>query len=561
MESYELFYLPEAKKIYVEDPVAKFGNLVIANENNYEKQWNNLENNYYMIIKSKTNIDSYKNSVYYGVIHTNNEIYNVWKKQTINTDPEIILCSYYNNKKYHIVRDDILIAGSYQRAWKMFENINQDMVYTGSHVCLLALSAKLLGKKVYIFFNQITNLLLRSRMYGAILIQVTANQETIQNTAKIYANKNNLYYVDKLEPDEYLYQQLKPKFNLYGRIWICSNLVNVLNKIMPLKYIFVKISKFQSNNYKTYICSEKYYDKPEIMPNYPSISYQDSKIWQFFIKHAKTDDIIWNSGSDNILPTEYYSETINNNDIQIVYNNFQTNQKILKKLELQSKHPEIKTIYKQWLITKNNNDFIKECENLQEDSELLLDCIYYKNNYIHVNKINVFKSQVVELNIGNYTKTLDLNKYEQFYKNKSSNIFILIMSMNYDSYFINTNKFTSLINFKAIEAFATPFNNNQTEFCSLFDIDREFGSLGNFFTNSFQNKSVIIENYPKHMLNKILDKCMEECEIAEKNNNTIRFFIISKFIENKYIVYNYHDFYVMQYGIETKNYRYVYLGQ
>ena len=85
-----------------------------------------------------------------------------------------------------------------------------------------------------------------------------------------------------------------------------------------------------------------------------------------------------------------------------------------------------------------------------------------------------------------------------------------------------------------IEGFASPVNaqlitidKQNCKFCSLFpDVDKPFGSIGNFFTTSFQGQQVSVgPPYTVELFDKISTKLKNECSLAEKNNNKVLFYV------------------------------------
>lgn len=84
-----------------------------------------------------------------------------------------------------------------------------------------------------------------------------------------------------------------------------------------------------------------------------------------------------------------------------------------------------------------------------------------------------------------------------------------------------------------IEGFASPINaqlitiDKSCRFCSLFpDVDKPFGSIGNFFTTDFQGQKVSVgPPYTVELFEKIAIKLENECMIAERNNNKVLFYV------------------------------------
>lgn len=71
---------------------------------------------------------------------------------------------------------------------------------------------------------------------------------------------------------------------------------------------------------------------------------------------------------------------------------------------------------------------------------------------------------------------------------------------------------------EVIEAFASPFNNNLDKYCSLYDEDRMFGSLGNFFDvicsprGEKRRRWIINPPFTNSVMNKVRDVLIENTE-------------------------------------------------
>lgn len=84
-----------------------------------------------------------------------------------------------------------------------------------------------------------------------------------------------------------------------------------------------------------------------------------------------------------------------------------------------------------------------------------------------------------------------------------------------------------------IEGFASPINaqlitiDPECKFCSLFpDVDRIFGSIGNFFTTSFVGQKVAVNPpFTVELFDKIATKIISECEISRAQNKQTIFYV------------------------------------
>lgn len=106
-----------------------------------------------------------------------------------------------------------------------------------------------------------------------------------------------------------------------------------------------------------------------------------------------------------------------------------------------------------------------------------------------------------------------------------------------------------------IEGFASPLNSQimryaptlDVHFCSLFpDVDRPFGSVGNFFDYDFVGMSAVINPpYVIDIMDAVVTKCIESCERAERLSVRTRMFIVvpswtdadyySRLVQTKYL--------------------------
>jgi hypothetical protein len=197
------------------------------------KAWTYLKNNsyYVMIINQKHKSEKYvnkminyiykqfSNSYYYGVISYANEnkknpqpIF-IWKKSSSSIpeelyNPTIIIKSInYHNKSFNVIRDDMLIGGSKQRAIiPLLQSLSQSHNYNiygyagpvyGFGQIALAYGCYLMRKVCYIFVEQrkeLHHLTRRAKSYGAIIIEVP-NKLNTNNTPlhEVQAYANNYF--------------------------------------------------------------------------------------------------------------------------------------------------------------------------------------------------------------------------------------------------------------------------------------------------------------------------------------------------------------------------------
>lgn len=250
---------------------------------------------------------------------------------------------------------------------------------------------------------------------------------------------------------------------------------------------------------------------------------------------------------------------------------------------------EAKNILERWLLSGSNNMekkaiddkmigelLDKKIAKTKEESELMQQKVRimydrkYESESNEINyKIEINKSaKFTDLRYGKFTKRIMNDRFEIMEKYGIENI--LLSALKYKS-IISTSQqwhipFKCYLNYVRnygveVEGFASPFNSQimlykskpdskqNLRFCSIFpETDKIFGSLGDFFENDFQNKTVSVNPpYILDILNKTSKKCIDECQKAEINGNKVRFYIImaswkdcqayEELITSKYLVY------------------------
>lgn len=252
------------------------------------------------------------------------------------------------------------------------------------------------------------------------------------------------------------------------------------------------------------------------------------------------------------------------------YNRYITNKSILDifhKCCISTKQKyEMKNIVERWLLSKcqsfaSEYEFDKKMlEEISEkkiaENDNIMDLVKQKINefenfeYIPENH-NIEILEAKDIKDSNKYKIIKYKNFEKRISTERFNILmkygtpkqILIAALRYESV-INTSQqwHISLDCYREyiekydvdIEGFASPFNSqilllhSNPKFCSLFkDTDEIFGSLGDFFNQTFINHSVSVNPpFIISILDKMADKCIKECELAENTNNKVRFFII-----------------------------------
>jgi len=275
--------------------------------------------------KNEESIDTnFKNGEY---TNSNNEEI---KSDSRIYNPQLIIDPIvFNQKTYHVVRDDYLCGGTKQRGLvPLMENSPAtEFVYagptTGYAQVALAYAAKLTGKKATIIINKetiihpFTN---KAYNYGAHIIRINnGHLRKIQQKAQNYVNERPYSELIPFGGNsekfiEYMYDSIMDALpqelieNNPKRMWlVCgsSTLLQVLYRVFPrTEFIIIQIGKKiwddQLQLYRTtkYVANERFQEKAFVMPPYPSVATYDAKLWIYASQHAKDGDYIWNVACD-----------------------------------------------------------------------------------------------------------------------------------------------------------------------------------------------------------------------------------------------------------------------
>jgi hypothetical protein len=261
-----------------------------------------------------------------------------------------------NNIYVNVIRDDLLIGGTKQRALYRLILANQkynNFVYAGptTGYAQLALSycCFLLGKKCTIFTSGVrTKLTEKAAMYpGCTIIENTTLKEA-QNNATVFTTESGTvgknkflipFGMDFKEYTDLLEEQLKiaakntqlypldKKFTLWLTVG-SGTLLKVFSKVWPnASFRPVQVGKaIQEQNFDTELWKrmggqqivdllrvnpypdippkkghqyqEFYEEVPnELKPPYPALLTYDAKVWQRVLMYGKNDEYIWSTGA------------------------------------------------------------------------------------------------------------------------------------------------------------------------------------------------------------------------------------------------------------------------
>lgn len=223
--------------------------------------------------------------------------------------------------------------------------------------------------------------------------------------------------------------------------------------------------------------------------------------------------------------------------------------------ELHQKHLQINNVIS--IINNCYNDMVqmKNYAEFANDTECINAEINYEDNYIKYLDFCIYiprkRLKMLQRILHEYNK-----KNSQIYNNN----YICLTVLKYDNILnmgnqwrVNMNFYNNLYKkYKVdIEGFASPLNavyiNKQVSFCSIFNSDSIFGSIGNFFNltlDMVKNKTISINPpFIEYILNNVSDKVL-----LWLNETKIRLLIITpdwvdayyykNFIKSKYLKYH-----------------------
>ena len=277
-------------------------------------------------------------------------------------NPSIEISEYTVNNKFvvNVIRDDILEAGTKQRALGIMikKSTAGSFVYAGPSEgyaqIALAYVCKLLGRKCIVVLpeskkgtlNQLTKI---AKSHGAEIIQVPKRNnkpptlKVVQNYATNMVIKHNKTVSKNNEKMELLpfglhselfiselTKRLKQSIpaellkNPPKRLWTVAGSATLLAsyaRIWPkTKFMVVQVGKKiwsdqlgatkakgdgeweftgpKAFESELFIAPEKFYQTAKEQPPYPTVRTYDAKLWQFVISNGKEGDYIWNVGRD-----------------------------------------------------------------------------------------------------------------------------------------------------------------------------------------------------------------------------------------------------------------------
>lgn len=268
---------------------------------------------------------------YYGAINYGGWL-TVWRKsesvpEALYNPPIKITQAAVGEKLVNVVRDDMLISGTKQRALVPLLQLPEfdapRVGYAGPVFgyaqIALSYACHLLGRKAFIFVERrpaLHPLTAYAKRLGATIVEIGRGKNTALKMVQREAEKYSAAEDVKLLPfglHHPMYSLLLEKslrrvidFNPQ-RMWVVAGsavILGVLAKIWPETHFNVvqvgkKIWPDQLPERATlYVAPEKFWEKSKYPPPYPSVSSYDAKLWQFVLKDCQDGDYVWNVGKD-----------------------------------------------------------------------------------------------------------------------------------------------------------------------------------------------------------------------------------------------------------------------
>ena len=243
-------------------------------------------------------------------------------------NPPIVIDRFVvkRNIKVNVVRDDILIGGTKQRALDIFiNNCYNEYIYAGpaegfaqialSYVCFLY------SKNATIFLakrEKETLLTQKARELGASIKYINPPNriQNLNQKAKNYAKKNKKRTLLPFGLDDPVYiaylasrikiawgKKRKPK-----RLWLVAGSATILRALYTIFpdcfFLIVRVGKkiwpdqVEGIKHKIYTSKLRFAQKAYITPPYESVITYDAKLWEFVEKYGKNGDYIWNVAKD-----------------------------------------------------------------------------------------------------------------------------------------------------------------------------------------------------------------------------------------------------------------------
>lgn len=231
--------------------------------------------------------------------------------------------------RFRVVQDSVLVAGTKQRGLKFFERIilkgyTKFVSYGTTHgygQVAMAYACHLIGLECHLFIESLeqrTLMTMEAASFGAILHEIRptdSHRVTLLNLyeqAKQFADDNEdaMFVNLGLDDDQYIEElaeairRATTKISPPRRIWLAVGsgvILRALAKVFPnTEFMIVQVGKdiyskiLEGLKYKIFKSKIPFKEPTRNMPPYNALDNYDAKIWYFFDKYGKNDDLIWN---------------------------------------------------------------------------------------------------------------------------------------------------------------------------------------------------------------------------------------------------------------------------
>ena len=221
------------------------------------------------------------------------------------------------HRGFAVVRDDLLPGGTKRRVIQPLVEASdyQEFVYAspafGYAQLALAVACREAGKRATIFTakrNTPHPLTQAAADAGAKIVMIPYGYlSNVQSQAKAYAAETGAANIPfGVDTDESLNAIAAAALSTGANpteVWTVSGsgtLTRGLQRAFPnAEFHTVLIGKKGANTgkAKAYIAPEKFEQNAKLLPPYPSCKNYDAKLWQFALKNASPDALIWNVGA------------------------------------------------------------------------------------------------------------------------------------------------------------------------------------------------------------------------------------------------------------------------
>lgn len=244
-----------------------------------------------------------------------------------NFNPSLTIIPYKVNDEVtvNVVRDDILLGGTFQRAMVKFIehfNIYDEFVYSGYSSDFIQIALTIvctqMYKKVTLFIHPDHDLRLTfwCQKLGANVKLYYNDVKNAYDEALLYVESNNAYLVSSELPlfANFLHEELVKIIPLElnpERLWLTDlTLLKIFSGIWnDTKFYFVQVNEklnkddFDSNlwNRTNKLTASQAINVGvygDTLPPYPTRPNYDGKIWSQMVRYGQNGDYIWNSFSD-----------------------------------------------------------------------------------------------------------------------------------------------------------------------------------------------------------------------------------------------------------------------